>query len=200
MVRDAAEKGDPQAENMMGYMHSLGLFVKRNDEIALEWYRKSAAQGEPIGENSLGDVYRKGRGVQRNYAEALSWYRKAAEKGYADARNNIGDMYRKGQGVPRNCAVAATWYMKAAGQGCAPRRKAWETSASTGSASAMTPIRREGGTGWRPRRAMPPRRRALSTSRATAMALAAGAEAPGICQDALGARDERRRGVRELAR
>ena len=105
-----AERGDAEAQYKLGTMYSNGLFVPKNDAVAIEWYRKAAEQGIPGAQLDLGFMYYNGQGVPQDYAEAVKWFRKAAEQGNAIAQNNLGAMYYNGQGVPQDYILAHMWF------------------------------------------------------------------------------------------
>jgi TPR repeat protein len=45
LYRQAAEKGDADAQNNLGGLYEFGMGVARDREEARRWYRKGAAQG-----------------------------------------------------------------------------------------------------------------------------------------------------------
>jgi TPR repeat protein len=115
--RKAAEQGDADAQNSLGYLYSEGQGVPQDYAQAALWYRKAAEQGDAVAQTNLGNLYYDGQGVLRDYAQAALWYRKAAEQGDADAQDSLGDLYDTGRGVPRDYAEAYFWYdLAAAGE------------------------------------------------------------------------------------
>ena len=95
----------------------LQLTVEKNEEEAVNWYRKAAEQGNADAQNSLGGCYYYGDGVEKNEEEAVNWYRKAAEQGYAVAQTNLANIYYYGKDVKENKEEAVNWFRKAAEQG-----------------------------------------------------------------------------------
>ena len=118
-LRQAAEQGDAEAQNKMGFMYANGERVPEDAREAVKWYRKAAAQGYAKAQFNLGVMYGKGEGVAEDDREAVKWYRKAAEQGYASAQFNLGNMYLRGEGVAEDDREAVKWYRKAAAQGYA---------------------------------------------------------------------------------
>ncbi|HBT97796.1 MAG TPA: hypothetical protein DEB25_09305 [Desulfobulbaceae bacterium] len=116
-TRLAAERGNAQAQNILGVLYAKGQGVTRNYQEAVNWYRRAAAQGNAQAQNNLGFMYAQGLGVTRDYLEAVNWYRKAAEQGHADAQGNLGNRYYNGQGVMRDYDEAIKWYRLAAEHG-----------------------------------------------------------------------------------
>jgi TPR repeat protein len=112
--RPLAERGNADAQVLLGNMYSEGHGVPQNDAEAVSWYREAAEQGNAMGQQSLGDSYNGGFGVPQDYAEAVKWYRRAAEQGYDLGQHSLGMMYEDGRGVPRNYVQAYMWFHLAA--------------------------------------------------------------------------------------
>jgi len=114
-----AQKGDADAQNLLGVMYDRGEGVSRDYVQAAQWFRLAADQGLAEAQNNLGLMYLKGKGVPQDYVQAVKWNRLAADQGDASAQNDLGDMYENGQGVPQDDAQAVKWYRLAADQGYA---------------------------------------------------------------------------------
>ena len=76
-----ARQGNPEAQNMLGYMYRYGQGVPQDFEQARPWYRLAAGQGFARGQNNLGMLYRQGLGVKQDYQIAWQWFLRAAEQG-----------------------------------------------------------------------------------------------------------------------
>ena len=120
-LRQAAEQGDAEAQNKMGFMYAEGEGVPEDAREAVKWFRKAAAQRYAKAQFNLGVMYGKGEGVAEDDREAVKWYRKAAEQGYASAQSNLGNMYLRGEGVAEDDREAVSqggragkWYRMAA--------------------------------------------------------------------------------------
>jgi hypothetical protein len=98
-------------------MYGNGQGVKKDEAVAVVWYRKAAEQGYALAQCILGVMYEYGQGVEKDEAEAVTWYRKAAEQGDAWAQNELGSCYENGEGVEKNLSEAIKWYRKATEQG-----------------------------------------------------------------------------------
>jgi TPR repeat protein len=116
-VREAAAKGQPPAQFVLGAMYQGGLVVEKNDREAVRWYRPAAEKGHALAQNNLGDMYAKGKGVEKNDREALRWYRLAAEQGHVAAQYSLGWMYANGRGGDQDEIEAVKWYRQAAAKG-----------------------------------------------------------------------------------
>ena len=112
-----AERGDAEAQLILGILYDKGEGVPQDFAEAVRWYRRAAEQGLAEAQFMLGLMYAEGEDIPQDHAEAVRWYRRAAEQGYADAQFNLGFMYREGYGVPQDAAEAARWYRRAAEQG-----------------------------------------------------------------------------------
>jgi TPR repeat protein len=108
---------NPAAQFLIGYGHEWGIFMKKNQSIALQWYKSSAEQNYAPAEYRLGVAYDRGKGVGRNPKVAVAWYRRSAEHGYAIAQNNLAAMYSAGDGVQRDLSESLKWFRMSAAQG-----------------------------------------------------------------------------------
>ena len=63
-----AEHGDAQAQLDLGIRCLQGSGVRRNDEEAVKWFRKSAGQNCAAGQLELAYCYTNGRGVAQDQA------------------------------------------------------------------------------------------------------------------------------------
>lgn len=139
-LREAAERGHPQAQFEMGQRFAAGEGVERSPELARQWLERAAEQGHAEAECALGDWHAAGHGVpdfvdpaQReawraaghgvapDFVQARAWYEKSARQGHARAQWLLGALYATGAvGVPRDGRLAASWCKKAAEAGFAP--------------------------------------------------------------------------------
>lgn len=105
-----AEKGDANAQCILGYCYDSGIGVAKDEVEAVKWYRKAADQGNAQAQSNLGGCYAIGRGVAKDEVEAVKWYRKAAEQGFALAQFNLGNCYANGRGVAKDEIEAYAYY------------------------------------------------------------------------------------------
>ena len=113
----AAEQGNAEGQNYLGFFYRQGLGVDQDYSAALKWFKKAADQGFAAGQCNMGDMYQHGLGVDQDFTEAMKWYRKAADQGYEIGQCDMGYMYRQGFGVTQDYSEAIKWYKKAAEQG-----------------------------------------------------------------------------------
>ena len=124
-VRNAAERGDVDAQFILGECYYKGEGVKQDYEQAAYWYRKSALQSansaqrnfaSPNGDNvdakknNKQFEYKNGVGVKQEYM-------KTAKQSDADDQFSLGLSYYNGQGVKQDDKQAVYWFQKAAEQG-----------------------------------------------------------------------------------
>jgi TPR repeat protein len=84
-----AERGDAEAQAVLGFMYEYGRGVPQNVVVAVHWYVCAAEQGNPAGQFHLGLMYNKGHGVPRSAVLAYKWLNLAA----AHAPPNERDYY-----------------------------------------------------------------------------------------------------------
>ena len=86
MLSDFADKGNRDAQEVLGAMYYFGIFVSKNYKSAFEWFLKAAENGSPYCQEKIADMYYTNEFVKRNYKQALEWYKKAASQGDLYAR------------------------------------------------------------------------------------------------------------------
>ena len=139
VLREAAERGDIEAQFRLGSIYYQGRGVSLDYSEALKWLRKAAERGHADAQFRLGIIYYQDRGVPLDYSEALKWLRKAAEQGHvdalshelyqqatlreaaeqgdADAQFRLGSIYYEGKEMSQDYSEALKWFRKAAEQG-----------------------------------------------------------------------------------
>ena len=116
-VQAKAEKGDAQAQYILGNCYGNGLGVAKDKVEAVKWYRKAADQGLANAQFWLGVYYADGNGVAKDQVQAVSWWRKAAVQGYDMAQMALAGCYANGTGVAKDQVQAVKWTRKGAEQG-----------------------------------------------------------------------------------
>ena len=91
-----AEQSDAEAQYRLGEMYHSGEDpqynefdeeyysgegVRRDDQLAAKWWRKSAEQGHSDAQTNLGVMYHNGEGVPKDYVLAYKWVNLAAAQG-----------------------------------------------------------------------------------------------------------------------
>ncbi|KGE42964.1 hypothetical protein SEEB0220_25625, partial [Salmonella enterica subsp. enterica serovar Bareilly str. CFSAN000220] len=106
--RKAAELGQADAQNILGYFYLNGKRgIKRDLQKGVQWYELAAAQGNADALINLGEIYYSGTQVPLDYARAFEFFERAAKMGKSRALNYLAWMYTNGQFVDTDCRKAA---------------------------------------------------------------------------------------------
>ena len=118
-TREDAENGNAEAMYNLWCMYGNGdNGLKRNDEEAYKWYKKSADGGDVMGTAAVGACLLIGWGVEKDRTEGLLMLMSAAERGSDHACCRLGEIYRRGlYGLKVNYARAKHWLEKAVAEG-----------------------------------------------------------------------------------
>jgi TPR repeat protein len=101
-LRTAAEDGNAEAQQALGFFYCIGAGVPLDYVQAAMWFRKAAEQGNAEAQYRLGLSYYKGEGVLKDYAQAAFWWCKAAEQGKDTAKYNLKFLlHYKDEDVPQ---------------------------------------------------------------------------------------------------
>jgi uncharacterized protein len=136
-LRAEAERGNVQAQYVLGGAYYNGNGVAGNLAQGAQWLLKAAEGGYAPAQCDLGVMYQKGVGVDQSFDDAVKWYRKAAEQGDALACHNLGSLRAKGfwdknlsffrrmkyARATTNNVEAYKWFTLAAKRGHAPSLK-----------------------------------------------------------------------------
>ena len=110
LLRPLVDKGDGDAQFLLGVMYDNGQGVAQDYKEAVRLYRLAAEQGNAKAQNNLGFMYDNGTGVAQDYKEAVRLYRLASAQGNAIAQSNLGMMYENATGVAQDYVRAHMWY------------------------------------------------------------------------------------------
>jgi len=105
----AAEKGDPYAQHMLGFLYASGRAVPVAPQTTVMWWTRAADQGFAPAQYTLGTLYREGMGVKHDLEKAARWIGRAADAGYPDAQYDYGVMHATGEGVTADLSTAYMW-------------------------------------------------------------------------------------------
>lgn len=83
-----AERGNAQAQAILGFVYEHGRGVPQNYAAAVRWYMSAAEQGYPTAQYLLGLMYDKGLGVMKNDVLAYKWFNLAAAYAQPGAREH----------------------------------------------------------------------------------------------------------------
>jgi uncharacterized protein len=119
MLLPLAHRGDPVAEEILGFMYAKGEGIPSDEAAAYHWFTLAAVGGRTEAQFQLGLIYRDGLGVPKDGNTALYWLGRAAQQGSPDAMNAAGEVYLGHAGVAVDYAAALEWFFRAAEHGSA---------------------------------------------------------------------------------
>jgi len=118
------EKGIPQADILVGYMHLEGDGVSIDKEKGLQMIQNvtgdiinAANSGAAWAKTYLAILYQKGIGLKADQKKYIELLKEAAAEGYLDAKLLLGDAYLTGDGVEKNTVMAIDLYKEIAEHG-----------------------------------------------------------------------------------
>jgi TPR repeat protein len=120
VMKAAAEKGDPEAQFLIGLQYKVGDGVSKDANEAARWLRSAAQAGHLEAQTALGSL----QAENGDPAEAVKWLRAAAERGSTEAMVNLGAFYADNGGATAGAAESLSWYQKAAERGHAGASRA----------------------------------------------------------------------------
>jgi TPR repeat protein len=78
LLTAAAEQGDLEAMNLLGWRYDNGIGVPRDEAQAVRWFRQAALQGLPVAMANYGEMLVRGAGLARDVLEGIRWLGRAA--------------------------------------------------------------------------------------------------------------------------
>ena len=119
LYRQAAERGDAEAQFIVGGMFYLGKGTDPDKKNGFKWLLSAAEQGKVSSESLaiIGGMFLRGTNVPQNYLEAKKWLTVAAEQSNLAAQNDLAYLFYNGLGGERDYKKALELYVKAAMQG-----------------------------------------------------------------------------------
>jgi AcrR family transcriptional regulator len=115
--REAAAKGEPDAEYLLGSLMQSGTGLSRDPKQAFAWFQRSADAGNVKAMHNLAIAYIQGNGTPKDAITAATWFARAAASGYVDSAFDLAVLYEQGLGVQQNEQQALHWYRVAANAG-----------------------------------------------------------------------------------
>lgn len=91
-LREAAQKGDWEAQFELAKAYENGLVVEKDLGWAARWFGKAAYQGHREGQFRYGRLKLEGLGVPLDKLRAYRWMKLAAEQGHHEAKNISDDL------------------------------------------------------------------------------------------------------------
>jgi TPR repeat protein len=112
--RKAADLGDPNAQNQLGYLYIWGIGVDRDEAQAAKWFTRASGSGSQPAKLNLAVMYIKGVGVPRDVPFAIDLLHQLAEKDNSRAECYLGFLSMEGLGMPLDRHQAEKWFTRAA--------------------------------------------------------------------------------------
>lgn len=116
-ITGAANKGEENAQFMLGYLYYSGTEIPKNESEALKWFLKCVRPRDFEVHYIIGMIYAYGTSMTPNYTEAFKWFYRAAKGGNVQAQFIMGEFYHNGYDMEVNEKEAENWYAKAAKNG-----------------------------------------------------------------------------------
>ena len=101
----AADAGNADAMDFVGFAYLHGAVIKRNPAIAIAYF-KAAADDSAQAAFNLGQCYFGAQGTEQDCPKALEWWKKAAERGHGRAAANAAMAYHSGEGIAADAVQA----------------------------------------------------------------------------------------------
>jgi len=109
----AADRGDAEAIDFVGWMFFEGLGVKRSPAIAAGYFKAAAGKSAAAAWN-LGQCYFGAQGMEHDIPKALEVWKKAAAMGHGHAASTAAMVHLAGEGVAPDAAEARRLATRAA--------------------------------------------------------------------------------------
>lgn len=101
----AADAGNADAQDFVGFAYLRGAVVKRNPVVAFGYFRAAAEKSAAAAFN-LGQCYFGAQGTEQDIPKALDWWKSAAERGHGRAASTAAMAYLSGEGIERDVVLA----------------------------------------------------------------------------------------------
>ena len=105
-----AARGDADALFNLGQAYKLGRGVTKNENIALDYFRKASERGHGPAQEKLGITLYAAADTK---AEGLRWLEQAAKSGQPRAQYILGVAHFNGDSAPKNWPLAYAYMMRA---------------------------------------------------------------------------------------
>jgi len=122
-LKEAAKRGEADAQHMLGLLYRAGDGVKQNYTKAKEYLEQAGKQGHAEAQYALGVLYKAGDGAKQDYEKAKEYFEQAAKQGHVKAQYALGVLYKAGDGVKQNYGKAKEYFEQAAKQGHVKAKK-----------------------------------------------------------------------------
>lgn len=108
------EKGNSDAQYLLGNIYEYGKCGEKNGEKAVYWYKKVANNLSSAAQYKVGYIYLKGIDVKVDVDKALHYLQLSAQKNYPKAQFLLGQFYFDGTFVEKDVVQGYVWMAIAA--------------------------------------------------------------------------------------
>jgi TPR repeat protein len=116
-VMARANRGDPEAQFILGAMHKIGSGVHRDLSMTVRWWQTAALNGHADAQVQLALLHELGNGVPRDPAAAIHLYRSASDAGHVEAHRYLARLLWEGNLVAPDRPAAVALWEKASARG-----------------------------------------------------------------------------------
>lgn len=113
LLMPLAEKGHKRAQTGVGLMYLHGDGLDKDEEKAIEWFKKASCQNHDWAHYHLGTSYYYGEGVPIDFEQSFKYFQMASLNNNASAFLSLGHLYSSGNGIKKNHSLAKENYKKA---------------------------------------------------------------------------------------
>lgn len=113
----AAAENIPVYQYQLGFMYYGGVGVKKDEKLALQYFRQAADQNHPEAQFMLASCYDQGKCVARDEKIAVHYYKGAADQGHMRSQERLADILLWTQSELKNEALAIHYLKLSADQG-----------------------------------------------------------------------------------
>jgi len=131
VIVHSAEKGNPEAQCLLGCLYYRGYGFPKSPSDAEKWYEKAAESNNIQAQVSLGQIAL----AAKDYSKAAHWLQKGSAPrfdqnstyacydleeyvdGHPSAQFELGKLYEQGSGVAKDPHIAKMWYQRSSYQG-----------------------------------------------------------------------------------
>lgn len=99
VLQQAAEHGDANAINQIGWRYQHGIGLPQSNREAFKWYKRAAELNFAKGQFNLAMAYRHGYGTRQSHRKSAALLQKASYKDFKPAERELGYAYLNGLGV-----------------------------------------------------------------------------------------------------
>lgn len=110
LYKEAARNGDEEGNFKLGTLYYKGQGVRRNLNIAMEYFQKAAQYDHIKAKYNMAIIYSQKRYKFHNFKKAFKLFNELAKEGHGKAQNKVGIFLTYGLGVDKDYSLAVKWF------------------------------------------------------------------------------------------